>query len=75
MREFYVILAMVIGCLINPTNAAETGPSASDVKAAMVQSGIRAGASFQLGDRVYSLHNISVSKTGPESFVVSFVTK
>lgn len=54
---------------------AETGPSASDVKAAMVRNGISAGAQFQLGERNYTLHNISVSKTGPESFVVSFVTK
>lgn len=75
MRLFCVILVMVLSGLLGRMAIADSGPSASDVKAAMVQQGIRAGASFQLGDRVYSLHNISVSKTGPESFVVSFVTK
>lgn len=55
--------------------AAEAGPSASDVRAAMIRQGIKAGAAFQLGERTYTLHDISVSKSGSENFVVTFSVK
>lgn len=81
MMRYGLLLGLIIGLIcaamlwiVGLANA-ETGPSASDVKAAMVRSGISAGASFELGGHTYTLHDIYVSKTGPQSFVVSFITK
>ncbi|MGZ4849821.1 MAG: hypothetical protein ACXV2C_00385 [Candidatus Bathyarchaeia archaeon] len=52
----------------------DAGPTASDIKAAMVRVGITAGRSFELNGKNYTLHNIAVSKQGVDTFVVSLQT-
>jgi len=54
--------------------AAEEGPTAGELKAAMTAAGIRTGAVFELSGKKYTLKNISVIKTGPETYTVSVST-
>jgi uncharacterized protein YdeI (BOF family) len=55
--------------------ANEAGPTTNDVKAALRYTGITPGATVTLGQKSYTLETISVSKAGPDTFVVTFTTK
>jgi hypothetical protein len=77
-RKMKRVITLVIGALICGLGIgvvfADSGPSPSDLRAAMNYAGIRSGASVDLKGKTYTLHNISVSKTGPETFIVSLQT-
>lgn len=66
---FVSIVSLVSGKTV------ESGPSTTDIVTIMFHSGIRNGSSFEVGGHTYTLSKLTVAKTGPESFVVQFVTK
>jgi hypothetical protein len=69
-----ILVAPLIGVLITGKLSADVGPTTGDLKAAMINAGIKTGATFELNGKIYALRNISISKVGPDQFTVSLQT-
>lgn len=61
--------------IISVMAVADSGPTTNDVKEALRYTGIVPGASVTLGSKSYTLNTVTVSKAGPETFIVTFTTK